>query len=161
MKKNALYIGIVVVIAIVLVLVFTNKTTTVDTDNGEINVTQDNETITVNTNAGSLEAGENVSMPDGFPTDVYVADGTLIAALQLDENNGYMLNIEADGTVSEVKAEYTTELENDEWSITSSLDLPTGSSIFAEKDNRLVTVTIASEDGKTMVVVNTSVVEAE
>lgn len=162
MNKNMkilLIIGVIVVLAVVAYVA--TKDNTVNTPAGDIEVSGDGDTVQVNTNAGSLQAGEDVSLPDDFPTDVYVIDGDLKASLQLAEGNGYSVSIESTQTVASVKVEYTTNLESDGWTIESSLDLGIGSSILAKKGERTVSVSIASVDDKTQVTLTVMDVDEE
>ena len=153
MKIFALVGGVIV---IAVVIFFSTRTKTIDTQNGEVTVSQGTNTVTVNTNAGSLRVGDNVSLPASFPGDVYVIDGDLKVALQLTENNGYSASIETTESIAAVKADYLSHLESDGWTVQSSLDLPIGTSIFAEKDSRSLSVSITDTDGKTAVAVTVS-----
>lgn len=157
MNKNMKILAIVgVVIVIALVIFFSTRTKTIKTSDGQATISQDSNTVTVNTNAGSLQAGDNVSLPASFPSDVYVIDGDLKAALQLTQNNGYSASVETTESVATVKADYVSHIESDGWTIQQTLDLPIGTSIFAEKDSRSLSVSITETDGKTAVAVTVS-----
>lgn len=159
MSKNAKIIaGIAaVVVIIVAAVLFSNNKTTVSTPEGDATVDVDNDKVTVNTNAGSLEAGEDVSLPADFPTDVYVANGTIQAALKLDSGDTFSVSLVSSKSVADLKSEYQSEMENDGWTVLSSLDLPTGSTIAAEKGNRMFSVSMSQgDDGATNVVISTS-----
>lgn len=157
MNKKTLIIGaIIIVLIIVGVILFSHRETTISTSNGDLTVTQDSDTVTVNTNAGSLVAGEDVTLPDDFPEDVYVIDGTLRSALVLEAGKNYSVTISTNESPADVKTEYTEQAEADGWSITSSLDIQGGSNFFAEKDNRLLTVSIGTDEDGTVVVVSVS-----
>ena len=125
---------------------------------GEADVDLDDGSVKVNTNEGSLEIGEEVDLPSGFPSDIYVIDGTITAAMSTGEDT-YTVSIETTKSVSEAKAKYESELENDGWDITMTLDIGEGSTIGAEKDNRSVSISIAESDGATTVVIGTSTME--
>lgn len=159
MNKNTKIIAGVataVVVIIIAVMVFSNKTT-VSTPNGDVQIDRDGDTVTVNTNEASLEVGEQVSLPSDFPTDVHVADGTLQAAFKLDSGNAFSVSLISNDSVTDLKSEYQSEMKNDGWTVLSSLDLPTGSTIAAEKDNRMFSVSMSQgDDGATNVVISTS-----
>ncbi len=123
---------------------------------GSVDVDIDNDTVTVNTSAGSWEAGEGASLPSGFPTDVHVIDGTITLGMTITENEAYSVSVETSKTVAQAKTEYETELAKDGWTINLTLDTGDISTIGAEKGNRTVAVSIMSEDGKTTVSIATA-----
>lgn len=124
---------------------------------GQVDVDIDDETVTVNTNAGSFTAGDSVSLPSGFPSDVHVVDGTITATTTMTEINGYSVSIQTSKTVTAVKEEYESKLKADGWTITMSLVVQGGATIGGEKDNRTATVSISEDDdGKAFVLLGTS-----
>ncbi len=129
--------------------------------NNEIDVDIDDNSLTLNTNGGTLEVGEKVSMPNNFPSDIYVLNGNLISAMTIDENNTFSINLSTNDSPTEVKAEYQTELANDGWTIDSTLDFGGGSMMTGTKDNRSITVTISVDEteGTTTVGINTFDIE--
>lgn len=124
--------------------------------NGAVDVDIDDETITVNTNAGSFSAGEEVDLPDNFPSDIHVIDGTIKMVSETPEIEGFSVSIETSKSVSAAKTEYEEELVDDGWTITGTLDFTETVSLMAEKDNRTVTVTIMEVDGVVTVGIGTS-----
>ncbi|MFA6098372.1 MAG: hypothetical protein WCV50_00955 [Patescibacteria group bacterium] len=123
-------------------------------DHADVDI--DGNTVRVNTNTGSLQTGENVSLPSGFPSDVYVIDGTLKSAMSTNENQGYTVSITTSHSISDTKADYESKLAEDGWTISMSLTVEDGASIGATKDNRTTTISIGTDDGQTMVVIGTS-----
>lgn len=123
--------------------------------NGEADVDFDNDTVTINTNGATFQAGESVSLPEGFPTDVHVADGTITAATTVDENNGYSVSIQTDVPVSQLKGEYESAMADDGWNVLASLDMGDTISMSGEKDNRMMTVGISEADGITIIILTT------
>lgn len=123
---------------------------------GQVDVDIDDGSVKINTNEGSMEIGEGVSLPSGFPSDVHVIDGTIMAATTVTEGEVYTVSIETSKSVTAVKTEYESELEKDGWTIVASLTFQSGASISAEKDDRTVSVTVGDSDGTTMVTIGTS-----
>jgi len=123
--------------------------------NGQADVDIDNDTATITTDDGSLEVGEDVSLPDGFPSDVYIIDGTIVSAMTLTEGESYTVSIKTDESVNSVKEEYEEELADDGWEVTMSLAIQDGFSLSATKDDRTVTLSIGTDDEETVVVINT------
>lgn len=127
--------------------------------NGQADVDVDNDQVTINTNGGSYQAGENISLPDGFPTDVYVVDGTIKSAITTKANEIYNVSIETTKSVSDVKSEYESKLQSEGWTITVNATYGGSASLAAEKANRQVSVIIGETDGKATVTLGTSVKE--
>lgn len=124
--------------------------------NGQADVDISTNTVTINTNGSSFQAGENVSLPSGFPSDIYVIDGTLKSATTTNENNGYSLSIETSKSLSNARDQYEQKLKDEGWTVTATMNFQGSASIVAEKDNRSVSVMVSESDGKTTVVVITS-----
>lgn len=126
---------------------------------GQADVDIDNDSVKVNTNAGSWEVGEDISLPSGFPSDVHVVDGTIITAMTITEGESYTVSIQTSETVNSVKEEYESELAADDWEVTMSLAIQDGFSMSAEKGDRIVTVGISSEDEGALVIISTSKID--
>ncbi|MFH0952525.1 MAG: hypothetical protein V1838_05115 [Patescibacteria group bacterium] len=125
--------------------------------NQDVDVDLDNDTVTINTSEGSFSSGENISLPDSFPSDVHVVSGTITAATTVTENEAYSVSVETTKSVADVKSEYEDQLAADGWTVTMSLSIGTGTTIGAEKGDRTVTITIDQADnGKTVVILATS-----
>jgi len=121
--------------------------------NGQADVDLSTNSVKVNTNAGTFEVGGKIDLPSGFPSDVYVIDGTITAATTLTANEGYTISIVTDKSVSEAKDLYEAKLKADGWTITFTMNVADGASVAGEKDNRTVTVSIGKTEGQTQVVV--------
>ncbi len=129
--------------------------------NGQADVDVNNNTVHVNTNGGSWEAGDNVSLPSNFPSDIYVVDGKITAAITSTETNGYTISIEATQSVSDLKALYDQKLKADGWEITLSMATSDGAAIGGQKNNRVISVGInPGDEGKTIVVIGTYTTES-
>lgn len=124
--------------------------------NGQASVDVDRNQVTINTNGGSYQAGEEVKLPAGFPSDVYVIDGTIKAAMTNAENNGYTVSIETSQSVTEAKTRYEKELVDDGWTMSMSLVYEGAASLGATKGNRTTTISISTVSDKTTVVLGTS-----
>lgn len=124
--------------------------------NQDVDIDVDNDQVTINTNQGSSQVGENISLPDGFPSDVHVADGTITAATTVDENDGYSISIQTDVPVDELKDEYESAMNSDGWEILATLDLEDTASMSGTKGDRVMTVGISEADGITMIILTTS-----
>lgn len=123
---------------------------------GSVDVDFDDNSMKINTNAGSLEVGEKVSLPAGFPSDVHVVDGTIVTAMTITEGETYTVSIQTSKTVNSVKKEYESELASDGWDVTMSLAVEDGFTMSAEKGDRMVIISIGSEDEGALVVLSTS-----
>ena len=120
---------------------------------GQADVDVDGENVTIKTDEGSFEAGENVKLPDDFPSDVHVYDGKLLGVIRTSENNGFTLTIETADALSAVKAVYEEKMREAGWKTVGSMDFGTSASLGGEKENRMLSVMIGEADaGKTSVI---------
>ncbi|PIS42246.1 MAG: hypothetical protein COT24_04245 [Candidatus Kerfeldbacteria bacterium CG08_land_8_20_14_0_20_40_16] len=125
--------------------------------NGQADVDVSDNTVTINTNTGSYQAGGNVDLPSDFPDDVYVVDGNITAAITSVENNGYTVSIETTQSVNDLATLYEQKLKDEGWTITLTMAYEGTASVGGEKDNRMVSVGMnPNEEGKTIVVITTS-----
>lgn len=108
----------------------------------------DNEKINIKTEQGSLQVGGNVKLPENFPKDVYVIEGQLMSAMNNVVGAGYQVVVKSDKTPQQAKAEYEVKLKEMGWKILNSIDMGTASAIMAQKDNRQLTVTMGTEEGR-------------
>jgi len=123
---------------------------------GAADVDIDDDTVSINTNAGSMTVGEEVDLPDNFPSDIYVIEGTVKTAMEVAENESFSVTIETSKSVSAARTAYEEELVNDGWTITGTMDFTSTVSVMAEKDNRTVTVSINEVDDVVTVAIGTS-----
>lgn len=120
----------------------------------EANVDLKNDQLTIETEQGVYQAGEQVSLPDGFPDDVYVIDGNIVAAMAMAEEQGYSVSVVTNKSVSEVKSEYEEKLKAADWNINLRMDYGESATLSATKANRTVSVSAtASSDGTTVTIV--------
>jgi hypothetical protein len=124
--------------------------------NGAADVDLDNNSVTINTNGGSYQAGENVTLPSNFPSDVYVIDGTLKAAMTQQTGNSFIVSVETSKSISQAKTVYEKEIVDDGWTITTNMTYGGTVTLMAEKSNRTLGVGVTEVDGKTTVNISTS-----
>jgi len=129
-----------------------------DATGGSADVDVDNNTIKVETDEGTMEIGENVSLPSDFPSDVYVADGDILAASKTADN-AYSATVETSKSVSEMQTKYETEFADEGWDVNTTLAFAGMVTLGGEKGNRMVTVSISESEGKTLVIVTTAKTE--
>lgn len=124
--------------------------------NGQADVDLNNNTVRINTNTGSWEAGDNVSLPTNFPSDIYVVDGKINTAITSTETNGYTVSIESTQSVADLQALYDRELRADGWEITFTMASGGSATLGGTKGQRTVSVGInPGDEGKTNVVITT------
>lgn len=125
---------------------------------GQADVDIADKKVKVETQEGTMEAGQGVSLPSDFPSDVYVIDGQLNAAYQDVQHHGFTISLKTSKSTSEVQSVYEQKLKDQAWKITGIMSLGTGASLSAEKDNRVVSVIISSDgnDGQTGVILGVS-----
>lgn len=120
---------------------------------GKANVDINGNSVTVETEQGKMQSGENVKLPSDFPTDVYVIDGTIKVAITDQASGGQTISIETGKSLEEASAAYQEKLKSNGWKITGTMNFGEAATIIAEKDERTVSVSIGASDGKTTVTV--------
>lgn len=162
MKKVTLLIVLLFAVAVVAGAGCTKKATEnaaenaiEDASGGTADVDIDDNTMKVETDEGTMEVGENVTLPSDFPSDVHVADGDLKAAIETAED-AFSASVETTKSVSAMQTEYETELANDGWDVNTTLAFGESVTLGGEKGNRMVTVSITESEGKTLVIVTTA-----
>ncbi|MFA5134282.1 MAG: hypothetical protein WC505_00650 [Patescibacteria group bacterium] len=155
--KKALLIAAVFVLAVTLSACGEKAAETLieSSTNESADVDIDDDSLSINTNGSSMQFGDAASVPDNFPSDVYVISGTVLSSLTIDETDGFQVGIETDDSVADVKAEYQSQLTDDGWEITATLDVGDGMTMTGEKENRYVTVSANVVDDKTNVTIIT------
>lgn len=124
--------------------------------NSQVDVDTDNNTVKVNINGSTSEFGDKVSLPSGFPSDIYIIDGTIKTATKVSQNEYFTVSIETTKSVTAADAEYQQKLKNDGWEITATYNISGNSTIAAQKSDRTLSVSINESEGKTLVILGTS-----
>lgn len=123
--------------------------------NGNVDIDINKNTVAVNINGGVTgQIGDDVKLPNDFPSDVYVVDGTIKTAIRNAERNGFSVSLQTTKTPAEVKALYDEKLKAQGWNETLSMNAGDGSTTSASKGTRTVTVIITSSDGVTAVMLS-------
>jgi len=161
MKKVGIILGI---LALVLVLSGCGKSVSEKAvekaieaqSGGKANVDINSGNVKVETEEGMMESGTDVKLPSDFPSDVFVIDGEIKAAISDQASGGFTISIETEKTVEEVNALYKEKLESEGWKITATMNFSGMTSTTGEKDDRTVSVAIskAGSDTKTNAVVS-------
>jgi hypothetical protein len=124
---------------------------------GKANVDINNGNVKVNTKEGNIETGSNVKLPADFPSDVYVIDGNMVAAMSDQANKGFTISIEINKSLDEAFAIYQDEFKKQDWKITGTMNFGESASVAAEKDNRTASVFISKSDDKTTVILGAGI----
>jgi hypothetical protein len=106
-----------------------------------------------------LQVGEDVSLPQDFPSDVYVIDGQLMSAMKNVVGAGYQVVVKSDKTPKDAQELYETKLKEQGWKITTSMNLGTAAVVSAQKGKRVVSVSLGTEEGKDGLAVIITVVD--
>lgn len=120
---------------------------------GDVDVDTSENRVAININGSSWEAGDSVNLPANFPSDIYVADGTIKVAMATDQEQGFSVSLESSKNVSELKTLYEKELASDGWTITGGTTIGDAASVFATKGTRALTATMGPNTEKTVTVV--------
>lgn len=97
----------------------------------------------VTTNSGHARVGNNLSLPDGFPDDVPIADSWNVMSVSQVPQGGYMLQAMGDATQEAVVADLRAAMEGEGWSEKGFTQPAVHMSQLAfEKDDRMANVNI-------------------
>lgn len=119
---------------------------------GQAKVDINNGNVKVVSNEGNFETGSDVKLPADFPSDVYVIDGKIIAAMSNQANKGFTLSIDAAISLEEASSIYQEKLKADGWRITGTMNYGDSSSVVAGKDKRTASVFMSKSGDKTTIV---------
>ena len=121
--------------------------------NGQADVDIGTNSVSINVNGSSMNTGDSVALPNNFPTDVYVVDGTIKTAISTP-GVGYNLAIQSTKTVAQVKALYEQKLPTDGWTVTTTAVIDVHSAVVAaSKNGRTISIAASDTDGPTVVTV--------
>jgi uncharacterized protein YxeA len=137
------------------------ETTIEKTTGGKASVDLDEQTIKINTNQGSWQAGKEVELPPDFPKDVPLTQGVITASTTLPQEKSYSVIIESSKNLEEIKTEYETKLPQQGWTVSSVSATANTSLISASKEQRRLTVSILKNNKNKTVVTLTIAPESE
>ena len=123
---------------------------------GQADVDIEGENVTVKTEEGNVQVGEQISLPADFPKDVYVYEGAIKAVINNTAAKGYTVSVETDKAITDVKAAYEKKIVEDGWEKTGVMDFGESVSISGTKDSRTLSVMIGKSGDKTSVVLGVS-----
>jgi hypothetical protein len=119
---------------------------------GKANVDISGKNVSVDTKEGSMQTGENISLPADFPSDVYVYEGSIKTAITSNDPKGYTVSIETDKPLADIKAAYEQKIVADGWEKTGTMDFGETASVMGKKGNRNLSVMISKGSDKTAIV---------
>ncbi len=124
---------------------------------GDVEVDGDSVTIETDDGAATI-TGDTGEIPEGFPDDFPLYSGYKVESSSSIESNGekqYYVNLISEDGVSEIYDWYKSELTGDGWNLTTDLLMTSDGEetgmLVGEKDDGVVTVTLAPSDGKTSI----------
>ncbi len=120
--------------------------------NAKVDLSGDN--ISIQTEAGSLQAGDKTTLPEDFPEDVYIIEGDLLSAYKDNNMNSFVINIKTSKNINEIKQIYKEKLAENNWQTLLDFSQENSLSVSAQKDNRNLTVAASEEDvGMTVTII--------
>lgn len=120
---------------------------------GNVNVDLDGEEMNIETEDGfALQTGESVSLPNDFPSDVYVIEGDIKSVMKNPMGDGYSITIETNESMEGVYKIYQEKLPNDGWVLNAQMNLGEMYLVSGIKEVNSVSVSVSTQDEKTFVV---------
>lgn len=126
---------------------------------GKVNIDADKQEMTIKGENGEsmvLSGGENTTLPDNFPKDVFVfEDAKFLLVLNKSESD-FSVVYTTEKSVSEAKEKYKTELSKNGWNKENESDLGEAIVFNFSKGERKMMVTVGldksvNQEGKTTV----------
>jgi hypothetical protein len=126
---------------------------------GEVDIEDDGGSVTIETEEGAvtIEGGEGTDLPEDWPSDMPVYDGTITgsSSFSTPEGDSMTVTIETGDSVDDVLAFYQAELQSDGWTEDFVADSSDGGeravSLVVSKGERNGTVAINEDEGTTFV----------
>jgi hypothetical protein len=115
----------------------------VDEDDGSVTIEgEDGTSITVDE--------EGTELPEGYPSDVPVYDGTITTAWETSDEKGttYSIAITTEDSTADVVDWYKAELEDGGWKILSTFKDASSGMISAEKDDLTFYLAAGGDEGE-------------
>jgi hypothetical protein len=106
-----------------------------------------------------ITGGDAAAVPDGFPDDMPLYDGTIVLGQKMETPDGaaYNVGIETTDGAAEVSAWYEAEFAAEGWTETASMTNDADGMVMStrqvEKGGVQAQVVIAEEDGRTQIAV--------
>ena len=127
----------------------------------DVEIDDEGGSVSVETEDGSMEVtgGDSAEVPDGFPSDMPLYDGTVVMgqAIEVDGETSYNVAIEVEDDVADIADWYSSELDAEGWTITFEMSNDSDGmemvTYQVEKGNMTGQVIIAHEDEETTVAV--------
>jgi hypothetical protein len=108
-------------------------------------------TYKVNVNGVEIEAGENVVMPQNFPNDIYLPQGTLLSSMVTEMS--LTLSMEAEESPTDLFALYQEKISAENWKVVTSGNFGDILTLTAEKENRILSVTVSQDENQKTILV--------
>lgn len=119
---------------------------------GNAEVDMKDNSLRIQTEEGemTMTSGDSVKLPADFPKDVFLYKGAdLNTAMELPE--GFNLMFQTKDDPSKVSEAYLAEMEAKGWSKEMSMDMGGHKMMVFKKDERIVNVSIASQEEMTQI----------
>ncbi|MBI1394232.1 MAG: hypothetical protein GC152_15995 [Alphaproteobacteria bacterium] len=115
---------------------------------GNVELDGSGEVKNVTISKGDQKIGRNLSLPDGFPSDVALVTGWEIIHSAPSPNDGFMVQALVTTDVDAALAQLRANMEEDGWRETTfQQPAPTMTSIAFEKDDRMTSVNFIGASG--------------
>ena len=124
---------------------------------GDANVDVDEDSVTIESEEGSITAGSG-SVPDDFPSDVRLVDGEVTYSQRLEtaDGRGWSVQVSVDGDAASVADQVRSDLTDAGFSVDESTEFTTednqGATILADRADMTALVVVTSEGSGTVVI---------
>ena len=122
---------------------------------GKATVDMEENSLRIQTEEGemTMTAGDSAKLPVDFPKDVFLYKGADInTAMELPEGFNLMFQTKDDPSI--VSEAYLSEMEEEGWAKEMTMDMGGSKMMVFKKDERMVNVTITSDEEVTQIVLS-------
>lgn len=122
-----------------------------DDGDADVDIDLSDEEANIEVNGSTLQVGNDVAIPEEFPDDVFLPDGTVAAVVNTAEG-AYSVTMTSTASLMALRDDYETRQAGDGWTKSSSVTVGAGVIILWEKADRALSVTLTdNSDGTTTI----------
>ncbi len=117
---------------------------------GKVDIRGDKSQMTIQTDQGVMKAssGGNLTVPADFPTDVHLPSAAYTISNVVQMGPTVIITLHSSSSLTMLYAEYDTRMKSAGWKEAMAVQSSQSESMLNfQKDNRIVTVTLAAKSG--------------
>jgi hypothetical protein len=118
----------------------------------DVDISDDKMSIKTKDGEFKMDAGDDVKLPENFPSDVYVYKNAKVK-MSIGGPKGNTVSFQTKDPAEKVAEKYKKEMKTKGWSQEMAMEMGEGSSLTFKKGERVAQIMMAREDESTMITV--------